>query len=503
MEKIRAEKTRLVDSFGRERIFNGICICEKGIYNSETGKRDYGTLWKKGLAKRLKESGIDLIRLGFVWEAVEPEMGKYNEAFIDEMKAILDECAQEGIYVYLDAHQDLYSGFGDGNGDGAPDWATMTNGHKYTKAHFVWAEGYFFSKAVHSAFDNFWSNADLCGRGVQDRFCDMWCYVLSKIGEHTAVIGFDVLNEPFPGTDGGKVIRKIFGKLISTTVFDKSIPLSKLIKRALKPETRHKVLDLYGGEQLRKVTSSADKLIKKFDIESYSPFINRILKTIRNAGSDKIVIMENSYYSNLGIPYSCPTPTINGKKDENIVFAPHAYDFMVDTPEYKYANNERIKSIFDEHRRSQKRLGVPVIVGEWGGYTDGNEWFHHIKFLQTLFDSYKWSSTYWMNFDGSHDWSSIDATINSELFTDVLIRPHPIAVTGIIESYCHDRENNTFELSYEQDGEFDVPTEIYLPAQPKSVNTDGDFIMQKIDNCEAVILKVSTTAGKHRVSVEF
>lgn len=493
MERITADNKRLIDSFGRERIFSGVCVCDKGSYNSETKKRDYSTLWNKGTAKKLKQSGINLIRLGFVWDAVEPEMDKYDDAFLDSIKDILDECEQEGVYAYLDMHQDLYSGFGDGNGDGAPDWATMTGGNKYKKARFVWAEGYFFSKAVHTAFDNFWSNASLNGRGVQDRYFDMWKYVISKLGEHNAVIGFDVLNEPFPGTDGGKVFRKIAGSLVSTTIADKSISVSKLLKLALKNETRPKVLDLYGGEQLRKVTSAADELIRKFDTEKYSPFINKATEAIREIGSDKIVIMENSYYSNLGIPYSCPAPTVNGKRDSNVVFAPHAYDFMVDTPEYKYASNERIKAIFDEHKRSQDRLGVPVIVGEWGGFTEGNEWFHHIKFLLELFDSNKWSSTYWAYFKGIEE---------SELFTDVIIRPHPVAVTGKIESYRHDRDNNTFELCYEQDTEFEAPTEIYLPKEPKAISTDGEYELQKIDGCDALMLKVRTEIGAHKISVE-
>lgn len=493
MEKIKADKLRLVDSYGRERIFNGVNVCDKGCYCKETDKRIYGTVWNKGTAKKLKQSGIDLIRLGFVWDAVEPEMGKYDDAFLDSIKSILDECEQEGVYAYLDMHQDLYSGFGNGNGDGAPAWATMTGGHKYEPAKVVWAEGYFFSKAVHTAFDNFWSNADLHGKGLQDRFFNMWSYVISKLGEHNAVIGFDVLNEPFPGSDGGKVFKKIVSNLVSTTVFDKSISVSKLLKLASKNETRPKVLDLYGGEHLRKITSSADELIKKFDTCKYSPFINKAAETIRKIGSDKIVIMENSYYSNLGIPYSCPAPTVNGKRDDNVVFAPHAYDFMVDTPEYKYASNERIKAIFDEHKRSQERLGVPVIVGEWGGFTEGNEWFHHIKFLLKLFDSNKWSNTYWSYFKGIEE---------SELFTDVIIRPHPVAVTGRIESYCHDRDNNTFELCYEQDRVFDAPTQIYLPKKPVSVSADGEYELEKLDDCEAYILKLFTETGNHKINIQ-
>lgn len=496
MEKIRAEKMRLVDEYGRERIFNGVNICDKGYW-----RRDYGKIWQKGLAEKLNQSGINLIRLGMNWDAIEPKMGEYNEDFLNGIGEILDECEQAGVYVYLDMHQDLYSFFETADGDGAPLWACMTEGHQYKKVHFVWAEGYFLSKAVHKSFDNFWANSELHGRGVQDRFFDMWSYVIKKFGEHKAVIGFDILNEPFPGTDGGKVIRKILTNLVKTTIFDKSISLKELVKRALKPETRHEVLDLYGGPQLRRATSAADELIKKFDTTSYSHFINKAAKTIRELGSDKIIVMENSYYSNLGIPYSCPIPSVDGNADENVVFAPHAYDFMVDTPEYKYANNARIKAIFDEHKRSQERLGVPVIVGEWGGYTEGNEWFHHIKFLEELFDSYKWSSTYWLNFDGSHDWSDLDSTFKSELITDVLMRPHPIAVTGEIKSFRHDRENSSFMLEYAQEKEYTVPTEIYLPSKPSQIQTDGEYTLENIDGCEAVILKLKTDAGEHEIKV--
>ena len=494
MEQIIAKGRSLVDSYGRERIFNGMNVCDKGRYVPEADKRVYGELWKKGTAKQLKQGGIELIRLGFVWDAVEPEMGRYNDAFLDELKVILDECAEAGVYAYLDMHQDLYGGYGEVAGDGAPGWAAITGKYKFRKPVAVWAEGYFWGKAVHTAFDNFWNNTNLCGKGIQDRYVDMWCHVAMKLGSHEAVIGFDVMNEPFPGSDGGVVFRKIICKLVSTTIFDKSISLAKLIKLALNSAERPKVLDFYGGEQLRKITSVADGLIKNFDLKKYSPFLNRTTKAIRKINTDKMMFMENSYYSNLGIPYSCPVPEVDGKKDEKVVFAPHAYDFMVDTPEYKYANNGRVKSIFDEHKRSQERLDVPLIVGEWGGFTDGNEWFHHIKFLLELFDSNKWSHTYWAFFNG---------LLESELFNEVLKRPHPVAVTGRIESYCHDREKNTFELNYEQDAEFDVPTEVFLHKTPVSIETDGEYEIEKYDGGDTAMLKIRTGMGRHSVKVAF
>lgn len=494
MEKISAKDCRLVDEYGRERIFNGINVCDKGRYNPETRKRDYGTIWEKGLAKKLKASGVTLVRLGITWDAVEPGQGQYNDAFIESIKEILDECEQSEVKAYIDMHQDLYSGFGDGDGDGAPDWACMTGKYKFHKAKLVWAEGYFFSPAVHTAFDNFWNNSPLNGRGIQDRYADMWKYVAEKLGNHPAVMGFDVMNEPFPGSDGGKVFRKLAGNLVSTTVKDKSIHLSEIGRLALKNETRHKVLDIYDGENLRKVTSSADELIKRFDTQKYLPFLNRMTNTIRGLGNDKIIFMENSYYSNLGIPYSCPVPAPKKKREDNIVFAPHAYDFMVDTPQYKYANNDRIKAIFDEHKRSQERLKVPVIVGEWGGFTEGNEWFHHIRFLLKLFDSNKWSHTYWSYFKGFCE---------TELFTDILTRPYPMAVTGEIQSYCHNIDNNTFELTYEQSADFDVPTEIFLHKSPACVETNGTYTIEKTGNRDCGILRLKTEKGTNKIKIRF
>ncbi len=487
MEKITVDGKRLVDSLGRERIFNGLNVCDKGVYNEKTGKRDYGTLWHKGLAKELKENGFELIRLGLIWDAVEPKKGEYNKEYIDFILDILDECESEGIYVFLDMHQDLYSGFGDGCGDGAPDWACLTDKYEYHKAKFVWAEGYFWGRAVHRAFDNFWSNKD----GVQDDYHKMWSHIAETAGNRPAVIGYDVMNEPFPGKSGGKIFKKIIGNLIKTTITDSAISKGKLIKYALSNKDRHKVLDLYGGDELRKITTAADELGKDFDQKKYSPFLNKAAEAL-NKINDKFIIIENSYFSNLGIPCTTPAPEKNGKKF-SAVFAPHAYDFMVDTPSYKYASNERIKAIFDEHLRTQERLNVPVIVGEWGGFTEGNEWFHHIKFLLELFDSRKWSQTYWTYFNG---------ILESEVTQEVLCRPHPVAVTGKIIDYRHDRENETFTLTYEQEKDYESATEIFIHKPIKEIKIDGEYTVEKITENRS-ILKVKTAVGTNKIEIKF
>lgn len=489
MDKLISKGTRIIDSHGRERILTGINVCDKGQY-VEGGRRIYGKQWNKGLAADLREHGMDLIRLGITWDAVEPEPGKYDESYLDFIADILDECAEAGVYVFLDMHQDLFSGTDLNCGDGAPKWATLTGKYKYQPTKIVWAEGYFWGKAVHTAFDSFWNNAEFNGKGLQVWFEEMWSHIIERFGEHPAVIGFDFFNEPFPGSSGGKVFREIIKKLVSTTVLDGSISKKKLFELASKSDDPARALDLYSGKHLRKITSSADDIIKTFDTKKYFPFINKMTRAARRCGSNKFVLLENSYYSNLGIPYSCPRPVLGGKRDENVIFSPHAYDFMVDTPSYKYASNDRVGSIFEEHRRSQLRLGVPVIVGEWGGFTEGDEWFPHIEFLLNLFDSYKWSNTYWTYFGGFTD---------TEVYQNVLTRPHPVAVTGEIDSYGYDRPSKEFHLSFVQSEETKAKSEIFVPSVPKYAELDGEEIKIRSRG----IFRIKTEPGKHLLKIIF
>ena len=72
MEKIRTEGKILVDEYGRERIFNGINVCDKGIYDEVTKKRNFEYEWTDGRIEKFKKAGMNIIRLGITWEEVEP-----------------------------------------------------------------------------------------------------------------------------------------------------------------------------------------------------------------------------------------------------------------------------------------------------------------------------------------------------------------------------------------------------------------------------------------------
>lgn len=495
MKKITTSGKKFVDSDGRQRIFNGVNLCDKGRLDSDQSRPGAGKYYAfdfdEELIKRLSRNGFNLVRLGMTWDAVEPRPREYDEEYLDRVQKVADLCEKYGIYFFLDMHQDLYGGYL--TGDGAPGWACLTDGAKFKPAKLVWAEGYFWGKAVHNSFDNFWNNAEYEGVPLQTYFRDMWKHTAERFKDHPALFGFDLLNEPFPGSDGGKVFKKLIGKLASVCVSDKRFKIGKALGRVFGKEPIRVIEPFDDPSLFRKVTRAGDELVRKFDLGSYSRFLNGTAKAIREVTDAGIIMMENCYYSNLGIPFSTPAINYDGKREEKICFAPHAYDLMVDTPAYKYASNSRVGSIFDEHKRSQDRLDVPVVVGEWGSRAEGVDWLFHIDYLLDKFDKNQWSQTYWCYYDGMLD----DCIMSS------LRRTAPVAVCGSIIEYFTDRKNGVFTLIYKQDAEYESSSEIYVHKKPKEIFTDGEYVFEPSGDEGAGLLKVKTSPGVHKVVISF
>ena len=492
MEKILTKGKAFVDEFGRERIFNGINIVDKG--KPTNGVREYAYSWEDDRIKRLKALGINLVRLGFTWDVIEPQPGKYNEKYIDFLSKTLDELHENGIYAFLDLHQDLYSGSKGGVGDGAPAWATLTDGYEFKDQRFVWAEGYFWGKAVHRSFDNFWNNTKVGGKGLQDYYADMIKHLTERLGNKPALLGIDFLNEPFPGSVSNQVIKSLLSSAVKVAFTSRNISRTKLLGDLIIKDRHKYILDNFNARVFAELVLGAAPVLNKFDVEKYNPFLNKMGAAVREVNNNLILFVDNSYYCNLGIPCLAGPIMVKGEKDKLQCFAPHGYDFGVDTPLYKYASNERIKFIFDEHRRTQERLGIPVIVGEWGGSSEGNEWFFHAKYILDMFDKHKWSHTYWVFFPELPD---------TECAQTVLKRAYPIAVTGNITSYGQDWDKKSFTLEYMQDGDFDVPTEIFVPGKISVLELPEGAAAETEENDNCTILKIKSQVGKNRIKVSW
>jgi len=71
--------------------------------------------------KRLKNAGMTFLRLIVTWEAIEHEgPGIYDEAYLAYLRKILITAENEGVSVFIDPHQDVWSRWT--GGDGAPAW---------------------------------------------------------------------------------------------------------------------------------------------------------------------------------------------------------------------------------------------------------------------------------------------------------------------------------------------------------------------------------------------
>lgn len=144
-------------------------------------------------------NGFNNIRLGITWNGLEPNPGDYDFEYLNRIAAIAKQASEAGLMTLLDFHQDEFNERFQGNG--FPDWAVMDDGlpAEPKRGH---PENYYAMPALNRAFDNFWLNqtppADT--RPIWTAFAEAWATVVEKISnDGTVVLGYDLLNEPWPG----------------------------------------------------------------------------------------------------------------------------------------------------------------------------------------------------------------------------------------------------------------------------------------------------------------
>ncbi len=183
----------IVDPDGRALVLHGVNMVNKvGSYKpGDTG-------FDADDAAFLAEQGFTTVRLGLIWKAVEPSPGEYDDAYLESVRQTTELLAAEGIWTMLDFHQDLYHERY--QGEGAPDWAVQDNGLP-AQPQLGFPYNYLGMPALLRAFDNFLNNSKGPGGvGLQDRYAQAWRHVAEFFQETPGVMGFDLFNEPWPGT---------------------------------------------------------------------------------------------------------------------------------------------------------------------------------------------------------------------------------------------------------------------------------------------------------------
>ena len=146
----------------------------------------------------LQAHGINLVRVGMNWSGIEPQAGVFDASYLDSILGTLHTLAAHGIYSLLDWHQDDW-GVAAAGIDGAPAWATLTDG--LPNPPLGYGFGMFGDPAQMRAFDNFWANTPGPGGvGITDRFATMLAFYATAFRDQPYVLGYDIFNEPNAGT---------------------------------------------------------------------------------------------------------------------------------------------------------------------------------------------------------------------------------------------------------------------------------------------------------------
>ncbi|TXH06073.1 MAG: endoglycoceramidase [Nevskiaceae bacterium] len=140
----------------------------------------------------LRDHGFNSVRLGVLFAGVMPQQGKIDTAYLDQIDRVVQLLASRGIYVLFDFHQDIYNE--KLGGEGFPDWAVVDDGVPVIPG-VPFPAGYFLP-AAGVVFDNFWNNTG----NLWDHYRDAWTAVAQRWHAQDHHGGYDLMNEPFPGT---------------------------------------------------------------------------------------------------------------------------------------------------------------------------------------------------------------------------------------------------------------------------------------------------------------
>ncbi|MDD5222823.1 MAG: cellulase family glycosylhydrolase [bacterium] len=399
------------DAQGRVFISRGLNLSDDNKFPSPITGEFIPGWFHEDCFSEIASWGFNTVRFVLTWEGLEPEPGQYDERYLERLEQAAEWARAAGIYLIFDMHQDIYAR--KFYGDGAPEWAILDEGLYYLPlgdgvSPDLWYLNY-TTPAVEKAFDNFFENKN----GIQDHFIETWRRVAERFSGNPAVVGYDLINEPFPG--------------------------SRLIQ------------------------------LDDFDREYFQPFYERLISSMFQVDSDHLFFFEpnamrTNFLAGSGFPSGFSQISAGQGK---LVFAPHFYDPEVTVSLDYDGEISRLERNMDLLDREALRLQVPIWVGEWGVW--GGAVLHGDKFLAdqlTVYDRSFASYSFW---DYNRNPADYASPVNSTWMLDILIRPQPSYIAGVPMALHYDVETGKFELKFKEEkpglaSEILVPTRFCRPG---------------------------------------
>jgi hypothetical protein len=187
---------------------------------------------------RLRAWGFRLLRFLVTWEAVEHAgPGVYDEDYLDYIHEVVRKAGDYGINLFVDPHQDAWSRMS--GGDGAPGWTFEAVGLDVTRfsetgaalvhaiqgdpfPRMIWPTNY-TKLAAATMFTLFFGGNDFApqtrvgGEPVQEflqrHYLDAVAQIAKRLKDLPNVVGYDTMNEPWPGLIGWRDLNALVGML--------------------------------------------------------------------------------------------------------------------------------------------------------------------------------------------------------------------------------------------------------------------------------------------------
>lgn len=183
----------LTDAYGRVVVLHGVNMVMK-TPPYEPSRVGFGD----DDAAFLQREGFNAVRLGLILKGLEPKPGVFDDAYLADIVSTVRTLGARGIRVLVDFHQDMFNERFDG--EGLPDWMVQDDGLP-AQPDGGFPANYFAMPALWRAYDHLWANdPGPRGIGLQDEIGLAWRHVAAAMRSEPNVLGFDIFNEPWPGS---------------------------------------------------------------------------------------------------------------------------------------------------------------------------------------------------------------------------------------------------------------------------------------------------------------
>jgi endoglycosylceramidase len=410
----------------------------------------------------LAAEGFNTVRVGVIYKAVEPQPGVYDDAYLQRIQSTVDTLGRHGIFALIDFHQDLYNERF--QGEGWPDWAVQDDGLP-AQPQAGFPGNYLGMPALQHAFDHFWANdAGPGGVGLQDRYAAAWRHVAGRFRDNANVLGYDLLNEPWPGTTWQQCANPA-----GCPAFDATM----------------------------------------------SGFVARTLAAIRQADPDTLVFYEPQVLFNNGADTH-----LADTGDAHAAMSFHDYCLTASEGNGGYgACGQSDDMVFANADKRAETTGDALLLTEFGA-TDTRD------VLLGVLERADRAMVGWQEWhycgcadpttSGPGDKQAIvrdpnkppagDNLIKGTL--DTIVRPYPQVVSGTPESWAFDPDNRVFDFAYSTkraDGGGSFPagsdTEVAVPSRQYGSGYAVAVQGGTVTSAGSEVLKVAACTGVDRVTV--